>query len=79
MSLKGGYWGKIAWINLTAQSVRVDEFREEFAKKYLGGGGFGIKLVSDVVTGNVDPLSPRNVLVFSTDPYQAASIASAGR
>jgi len=79
MSLKGGYWGKIAWINLTAQSVRVDEFHEGFARKYLGGVGFGIKLVSDVVTRNVNPLSPRNVLVFSTGPYQAASIASAGR
>ncbi|OYT66679.1 MAG: hypothetical protein B6U65_05075 [Candidatus Wolframiiraptor sp. EX4484-121] len=79
MSLKGGYWGKIAWINLTAQSVRVDEFHEGFARKYLGGVGFGIKLVSDVVTRNVNPLSPRNVLVLSTGPYQAASIASAGR
>jgi len=79
MSLKGGYWGKIAWINLTSESVRVDEFNEDFAKKYLGGVGFGIKLVSDIVTKNVDPFSPRNVLVFATGPYQAAAIASAGR
>lgn len=79
MVFRGGYWGKVAWINLGSRSVVVREFGEEYAKKYLGGVGFGIKMVSEVVTKNVDPLSPRNVLVFSTGAYQAATIAGAGR
>ena len=79
MVFRGGYWGKVAWINLGSRSVVVREFGEEYAKKYLGGVGFGIKLVSEAITRSISPLSPRNILVFATGPYQAAAIASSGR
>ncbi len=57
----------------------MQNFGESFARKYLGGVGFATKMISEVVTKNVNPLGPRNILVFSTGPYQAAEIASAGR
>jgi len=78
-ALKGGYWGKILWVDLTAGKTKVETFNEGFAKKYLGGVGFAVKLVSDVVTRYVNPLGPRNVLVVGIGPFQAAEIASAGR
>jgi len=74
-----GYWGKVLWVDLARGRVNVQSFDEVFARKYLGGVGFATKIISEVVTKNVNPLSPRNVLVFSTGPYQAAEIAGAGR
>ncbi len=74
-----GYWGKMLRVDLTRGKINVQSFDEAFARKYLGGVGFATKIISEVVTKNVNPFSPRNVLVFSTGPYQAAEIAGAGR
>jgi aldehyde:ferredoxin oxidoreductase len=79
MPIKGGYWGKIAWVNLTSGKTKIQVFDENFARKYLGGVGFGIRIVADNVTKSVEPLSPRNVLVFATGPYNAAVMAGASR
>jgi aldehyde:ferredoxin oxidoreductase len=76
---KGGYWGKIVWVDLTSEKTKLQVFDEQFARKYLGGVGFGIKIVADNVTRSVEPLSPLNVLVFATGPYNAAVMAGASR
>ncbi len=74
-----GYWGKVLWVDLAREKINIQSFDEVFARKYLGGVGFAAKIISDIVTRSVNPLSPRNILVFSTGPYQAAEIAGAGR
>lgn len=79
MSLKGGYWGKILWVNLTTGTISTKTFDEDFARKYLGGVGFATKIIGDRVTKETDPLGPDNVLVFATGPWQAANLASVGR
>jgi aldehyde:ferredoxin oxidoreductase len=30
-------WGKIAWVDLTNEKVTIEEFDDNFARKYLGG------------------------------------------
>ncbi|MDD5590576.1 MAG: aldehyde ferredoxin oxidoreductase family protein [Dehalococcoidales bacterium] len=77
--LKGGYWGKILWVDLSSKKISEATFDEAFARKYLGGVGLATRIVSEHVTRNTNPLGPGNVLVFATGPYQAANIASAGR
>ena len=79
MSLKGGYWGKILWVNLTTGTISTKTFDEDFARKYLGGVGFATKIIADSVTKETDPLGPDNVLVFATGPWQATTLASVGR
>jgi len=77
--LKGGYWGKILWVDLSKKELSEGKFDEGFARKYLGGVGLATRIISEHVTRNTNPLGPGNVLVFATGPYQAANIASAGR
>ena len=77
--IKGGYWGKIAWVDMTNGKVTIQNFDDEFARKYLGGVGLATKLVSDRVTKHTNPLGPGNVLVFATGPFQTTSIPSSGR
>lgn len=79
MALRGGYWGKILWVDLTTGRVSIQTFDDAFARKYLGGVGFASKIVSDHVTRHVSPLSPANVLVFATGPYQATRVPGSGR
>ncbi len=77
--IKGGYWGKILWIDLTNGKTGVETFDEAYARKYLGGVGLATKIISDKVTKHTNPLGAGNVLVFATGPYQASDIASSGR
>jgi len=77
--IKGGYWGKILWIDLTNEKTHIEEFDDAFARKYLGGVGFATKIISDKVTKNTNPLGPGNVIVFATGPYQSTAIPGSGR
>ncbi|MHA1665620.1 MAG: aldehyde ferredoxin oxidoreductase family protein [Candidatus Njordarchaeales archaeon] len=77
--IKGGYWGKIAWINLTTKKVSIKTFDNAFARKWLGGIGLSIKLIWDWVPRYSNPLGPRNLLVFATGAYQASTLPGSGR
>lgn len=77
--LKGGYWGKILWVDLSSEETSVGTFDDSLARKYLGGVGLATRIIYERVTKNTNPLGPGNVLVFATGPYQATNIASSGR
>jgi len=77
--LKGGYWGKILWVNLSNKETSVGTFDERFARKYLGGVGLAARIIYGNVTKNTNPLGPGNVIVFATGPYQATNLFSSGR
>ena len=77
--LKGGYWGKILWVDLSSEETSVGTFDDSLARKYLGGVGLATRIIYERVTQNTNPLGPGNVLVFATGPYQATNIASSGR
>jgi len=62
------YAGKILWIDLSRKRVNSEELKPEFAKTFLGGKGFGAKLLYDYVRPQVDPLSPRNAVIYCTGP-----------
>ena len=74
-AIKGGYWGKILWIDLTNGKTSVETFDDAYARKYLGGVGLAAKIISGKVTKHTNPLGAGNVLVFATGPYQATDIA----
>ncbi len=41
MTIKGGYFGRFLEVNLTNHTVKSVPLDEEFARKLLGGVGFG--------------------------------------
>ena len=63
-----GYAGSILYVDLTKGSAQKKPLPEELKKQYLGGRGFGVKLVSDLVPPKADPLGEKNVIVFATGP-----------
>ena len=56
------------WVDLTDGQARAVPFSERFALKYLGGRGFGAKLLFDQLENIKDPLSPQNMLVIAPGP-----------
>ncbi|KUK85836.1 MAG: Aldehyde ferredoxin oxidoreductase, partial [Mesotoga infera] len=38
--IKGGFQGKILRVNLTSGEIRVEDLKEDWAKKFIGGRGY---------------------------------------
>ncbi len=62
------YMGKILHIDLTREKFTDIDIPSWLRDSYLGGKGFGAKLLLDLVPENADPLGPDNVLMFLTGP-----------
>ena len=79
--IKGGYFWKILWVDLDQGEAKPLEFDEAFAAKYIGGRGFGAKLVWDNLrkNGSIDPLGPANLLVISPGPLAGLYLPASGK
>ncbi len=55
---------RVAFVDLEKTSVRVQPLSRELRRKYLGGRGLNMYLLSQDYTPDLDPLSPGNPLIF---------------
>ena len=73
-----GFANKIAHIDLTAGNVEFKPISEDWALKYIGGRGLGVKYVFENGP-QVDPLSPDNLLCFMNGPMTGTEANMSGR
>ncbi len=74
-----GWAGKVLDINLTDNTIETVPLDREMARLFLGGRGLGARLLWDLVGPEVEPLSPENVLVFTTGPITASASQTSNR
>jgi len=74
-----GYWGKILRVNLSTGKISVEEFGEDFVKKWLGTRGFAIHYLLKEMDPKVDPFSEENKLIFSTGALTGTTAPTGGR
>ena len=72
-----GYMDKFLKIDLSTGEISELPISEEWKLDYLGGRGLGIRLLWDHAPKGVDPLSPKNPLIFVTGPYTGTGVFSA--
>ena len=63
-----GWAGKILRVNLTQGSLKVEELPAGLTDLFLGGRGLASKILFDEVDPQIEPLSPKNKLIFMTGP-----------
>lgn len=73
-----GYAGRILRIDLSTGKTKVSPLTEEYAKKYIGGIGLGMRLLLDNSKPGVDPLSPENPLILTTGPFSGTMAPTGG-
>lgn len=73
-----GYAGRILHVDLTTGKTHVEPLNEEYAKKYIGGIGLGIRLLLDHSKPGVDPFSPENPLILTTGPISGTMWPTGG-
>jgi len=52
-------------VDLSAGEFSKQKVDPEISKKFLGGSGVGWKLAADLFEPNIDPLSPKNLMIFN--------------
>ena len=75
----GGYMGKILEVDLTSRKTTITEIDPELAKLFIGGKGYGAKILWDRVPAKTPPLSPDNLLILMTGPLTGTLAPSSGR
>ena len=74
-----GYTGKILRVDLSEGTIEVEQPKESFYRRYLGGAGIvAYYMLSEVPVG-ADPLGPENVLVMAGGTITGVPAAGAGR
>ena len=74
-----GWMGTILRIDLTEGTIKKESLPEDFAKKYIGGAGFGTRILWDEVGPEVKVYDPENKLIFAVGPLNGTLIPSSGR
>ena len=74
----GGFANQMVHVDLTAGKVDVKEIPEEWARKYIGARGLGVRYVFENGP-QVDPLSPENILCFMNGPLTGTAANMSGR
>ena len=69
-----GFAGKILRINLTTKEIKTEPLKEEFARKFIGGVGFGAKILYDEVPAKANPLGPENKLIITPGSLVATGL-----
>lgn len=72
-------YGKILYVDLLSREITRREIDPQFAQVYLGGMGFGCKMLYDEVGPKVDPFSPENEVIFANGPLTGTSAPCSGR
>jgi aldehyde:ferredoxin oxidoreductase len=74
----GGFANHVARIDLSAGTVQYEPIPEEWARKYIGARGLGVRYVLENGP-SVDPLGPDNLLAFMNGPLTGTEANMSGR
>lgn len=74
-----GYAGNMVYADLSAGKVTIKPTPPELKKSYIGGRGFGIRLLTDMVDPKIEPLSEKNIVVFAAGPLTGTGIPLGSR
>ncbi len=73
-----GYADRILQVDLNTGKTHPEKLNTEYAKKYIGGIGLGLRLWLDNSKPSIDPLSPENPLVLALGPISGTMFPTAG-
>ena len=74
-----GYAGRILEVDLASQTFAFKPLDEDIARLYIGGKGYGTRLLYDMTEAGIDPLGPANPLVFATGPLNGSVAPQSNR
>jgi len=74
-----GWAGKILKVDLSEHKIESEVLPRDWAEKYVGGSGFGARVLYDEVGPNIDPLDPKAVIIIGQGPLSGTLAPASGR
>ena len=74
-----GYAGKALWADLTTGTLKDEVLEEKFCRDFIGGYGFGARMLYSKMKAGVDPLGPENILGVGTGVFAGTPMFSGSR
>ena len=74
-----GWAGAVLDVDLTSGKITRRELDRDFAIKYIGGSGFGVRILYDEVGPDIDPLDEKNITIIGQGPLCGTLAPSSGR
>ncbi|MCD6507400.1 aldehyde ferredoxin oxidoreductase family protein [Candidatus Poribacteria bacterium] len=74
-----GYWGKVLRIDLSSGRIEVETPDPIIYRRYLGGSAFGLHYLLKELKPGIDPLSPQNMLIFTSSVLGGTPLPGATR
>lgn len=74
-----GFYNKLLRVNLTDRSCKEEMIPDQVLEKNLGGKGLATHLLIEKLPADTDPLSPDNILIFTTGPAGDTKVPAASR
>lgn len=74
-----GFYNKYLRVNLTDRSFLEVPLEDKMLRDNLGGKGLATHLLLENLPPDTDPLSPENIIIFTTGPAGATKIPAASR
>ena len=74
-----GYAGRILEVDLQSRTFAFKPLDEAIAELYMGGKGYGTRLLYDMTPAGIDPLGPANPLIFATGPLNGSLAPQSNR
>jgi len=74
-----GFHSVILRVNLRDGTIEREGIDEQWAQLFIGGRGYGERLIYEEVDPKIDPLSGDNKIVIATGPLGGTTAPAAGR
>ncbi len=66
-------------VDLSSGIIKSSKLSKEFCRDWIGGYGFGAKVLWDECSAGVDPLSPDNVFVYAHGPFPTTILPTSSK
>ncbi|MBD3228344.1 MAG: hypothetical protein GF329_09165 [Candidatus Lokiarchaeota archaeon] len=66
-------------VNLTDGTIKERKLSKEFCRDWIGGYGFGAKVLWDELEPGIDPLSPDNLFVWAIGPFPTTLLPTSSK
>jgi len=77
--MAGGYVGKLLFVDLSKGELKDEALDEKLCRDFIGGYGFGARIIYSRQKAGVEPLGPENTLGFMTGPLTGTAAAFGSR
>lgn len=74
-----GYAGRILDVDLASRTWGLYPVPDGAREQFLGGKALAARILWDLIEPGIDPLSPKNVMVFTTGPLTGSGAPAASR